>query len=213
MTTLERDREFWRGVLLAGGFAPLPRWSAAPVPGTGEHEITIPDEIAATLHWMAKEMGVSFPAVLLAAHAKVLGELSGEREVCVGYALKIGSPLPLRITLAPRSWRAVLLDSARAVEDLLEHIGFPVDDLRRELGLTEPLFETVFEFGVDGAGEFPEHTVLRFAWVEGEELVLRLLYKTDVLDSECAARIAAYHHNALALIADDPDAEHARQNP
>ncbi|HEX9218201.1 MAG TPA: non-ribosomal peptide synthetase, partial [Gemmatimonadales bacterium] len=42
-------------------------------------------------------------------------------------------------------------------------------------------------------------------------LVLRLRCKTDVLDAECAARIAGYHRTALALIAADPDAEHARQ--
>ena len=27
----------------------------------------------------------------------------------------------------------------------------------------------------------------------GEELVLRLRYRTDVLDADCAARIAGYH--------------------
>ena len=33
-------------------------------------------------------------------------------------------------------------------------------------------------------GEFTEHTVLRVAFVEREGLVLRLRYKTDVLDAE-----------------------------
>jgi len=33
-----------------------------------------------------------------------------------------------------------------------------------------------------------------------------------VLDADCAARIAGYHLTALALIAADPDAEHARQS-
>ena len=36
MTTAERGREFWRGVLLAGGFTPLPRWTKEPVPGIGD---------------------------------------------------------------------------------------------------------------------------------------------------------------------------------
>ncbi|MDT7583433.1 MAG: hypothetical protein QOE32_983, partial [Pseudonocardiales bacterium] len=35
---------------------------------------------------------------------------------------------------------------------------------------------------------------------------------TDILDADCAARIAGYHLTALALIAADPDAEHARQS-
>src|SRR5205823_4022119 len=211
VTTAERGREFWRGVLLARGFTALPQWTLDPVAGVGEHEARIPDELVAALRRVANELAVPLSSMLLTAHAKVLGALSGEIEVCTGYALELESPLPLRMTLGPRSWREVLLDAARAEAELLAHRGFPVDDLRRELGLSELPFETVFEFGADGGGKFPEHTVLRVAFVEREGLVLRLRYKTDVLDAECAARIAGYHRTALALIAADPVAEHARQ--
>ncbi len=37
---------------------------------------------------------------------------------------------------------------------------------------------------------------------------LRLRYRTDVIDADYAARIAGYHHTALAYMAADPDAEH-----
>src|SRR5437773_6386585 len=64
-----------------------------------------------------------------------------------------------------------------------------------------------------GDGELAESTVLRVAFVEHDGgLALRLRYKTDVLDADCAARIAGYHLTALALIAADPDAEHGRQS-
>ncbi len=208
-TTGEGGREFWRGVLLAGGFTALPRWTLAPVVGIGEHAARIPDELVTALRRLANELAVPFSSVLLAAHAKVLGALSGEREVCTGYALELGSPLPLRMTLEPRSWREVLLDTAGAEAELLAHRDFPVDDLRRELALSEPPFETIFEMGA-GGGEFPEHAILRVAFVQREGFVLRLRYKRDVLDAECADRIAGYHRAALALIAADPDAEHAR---
>ncbi len=211
MTTADRGREFWRGVLLTGGFTALPRWTLSPVAGVGEHEARIPDELVTALRRLANELAVPLSSVLLTAHAKVLGALSGEREVCTGYALKCGSPLPLRMTLGRRSWREVLLDAARTEAELLAHRGFPVEDLRRELGLSEPPFETVFELDAGGGGEFPEHTVLRVAFVEREGLVLRLRYNKDVLDAECVARIASYHRTALTLIAADPDAEHARQ--
>src|SRR5262249_23414618 len=105
-----------------------------------------------------------------------------------------------------------LLDAARAEAELLAHKDFPVDDLRRELGLSKPPFETVFKLGAGDGGGIPEHTVLRVAFVEREGLVLRLRYKTDVLDAECVGRIAAYHCTALRLIAADPEAEHARQS-
>lgn len=97
------------------------------------HAQRIPDELAAALHRLASELAVPRSSVLLTAHAKVLGVLSGERSVCTGYALELGSPLPLRMTLGPRSWREVLLDAARAEAELLAHRGFQVDDLRREL--------------------------------------------------------------------------------
>ena len=212
VTTAERGREFWRGVLLAGGFAALPRWTLDPVARVGEHVARIPDELVAALHRLANELAVPLSSVLLAAHAKVLGALSGEREVCTGYTKAIGPPLPLRMTLEPRSWREVLLDAARTEAELLAHRDFPVGDLRRELGVSEPPFETVFELDAGGGGEFPKHTVLRVAFVERAGLVLQLRYKTDVLDAECAARIAGYHLSALAFIAADPDAEHARQS-
>src|SRR6266567_8447632 len=92
----DRGREFWRGVLLAGGSTVLPRWTLNPVPGVHEHEATIPDELAAALRRLANELAVPLSSVLLTAHAKVLGALSGEREVCAGYAMEGRSPLLCR---------------------------------------------------------------------------------------------------------------------
>src|SRR6266581_2860402 len=113
VTPADRGREFWRGVLLAGGSTVLPRWTLNPVPGVHEHEATIPDELAAALRRLANELAVPLSSVLLTAHAKVL-------------------------------------ETDRAESELLSHKDFPVDDLRRELGLVKPLFETVFEMGAGG---------------------------------------------------------------
>src|SRR5438093_11906970 len=60
-------------------------------------------------------------------------------------------------------------------------------------------------------GAVAEDTGLRVGLLEHDGFVLRLRYRTDVLDAGSAARIARYHLTALALIAADPDAEHARQ--
>src|SRR5712671_4015391 len=87
VTTAERGREFWRAVLLAGGFTALPRWTLEPASGVGEHEARIPDELVAGLRRRANELALPLGSVLLAAHAKVLGVLSGEREVSTGYAV------------------------------------------------------------------------------------------------------------------------------
>src|SRR5438093_13088719 len=212
-TRVERDREFWRRMLLAGPFTVLPRWTREPAAGVGEHVARIPDELVAALRRLADELGVSFHSVLLTAHAKVLAALAGEREVSTGYAAREGrSPLLCRMTTEPHSWREVLLETHRAELELLSHKDSPVDDLRRELGLIKPLFETVFALTPGDGAELSEEIVLRIDFVEHDGLVLRLRYKTDVLDADCAARIAGYHVTALTLIATDPDAEHARQS-
>src|SRR5213596_3625481 len=212
VTTAARGREFWRGVLLASGFTAVPRWTLVPVPGVGEHEARIPDELVASLRRLADELAVPLSSVFLTAHAKVLGALSGEREVSTGYAAVEGRPpLPCRMTTEPHSWRAMLLETHRAEFALLSHADVPVDDLRRELGLTKPLFETVFDVTAEDGGELAEDTVLWVSFLEHDGLV-RLRYRTDVLDADCVARIAGYHLTALALIAADPDAEHKRQS-
>src|SRR5438552_10671831 len=212
VTPAERGREFWRGVLLAGGFTALPRWTFDPVPGVGEHEARIPDEVVSALRRVAHELALPLSSVLLTAHAKVLGLLSGEREVSTGYAAAGRPPLLCRMATGPHSWRALLLENHRAELDLLSHRDFPVDDLRRELGLTTPLFETVFEVTAREGRKPANEIVLWVSFLEHDKLVLRLRYRTDVLDADCAARIAGYHLSALALIADDPAAEHARQS-
>src|SRR6266403_1784608 len=184
VTPADRGREFWRGVLLAGGSTVLPRWTLNPVPGVHEHAATIPDELVAALRRLANELAVPLSSVLLTAHAKVLGALSGEREVCTGHAVEGRSPLLCRMTTEPHAWRARLLETNRAESELLSHKDFPVDDLRRELGLTKPLFETVFDATAGDGGEFAEETVLWVSFLEHDGLVLRLRYRTDVLDAD-----------------------------
>ena len=177
---------------------------------------------------LADELAVTVSSVLLAAHAKVLAALSGEREVATGYVGRQGAePLLCRLTTEPDSWRTLLLAAHRAESELLAHSDFPVDDLKRDLSLTEPLFETVLDpSGLDPAGLDPsgldligndgdlsEDTVL---WVgtsgDDGQLALRLRYRTDVVDADGAARIAGYHLSALELLAADLDAEHRRQS-
>ena len=75
----EADREFWRSALVAGGFSAIPRWTRDPAAGTAEHEAKMPDDLMATLRRLADELSVTVSSVLLAAHAKVVATLSGER--------------------------------------------------------------------------------------------------------------------------------------
>ena len=209
----DTDREFWRGVLMAGGFTAIPRWTRDPVPGVGTHEATIPGELVAALRRRSAELGVPLGSVLLAAHAKVLAALSGEPDVVTGYIAAPGArPLPCRLLTGPGSWRTFLLDTHRAEWELLLHQEFPLGELQGELGLTGPSYEIVFD-SVGDEGKLAGDTVLWVGiWPQRGRLALRLRYRTDVLDADAAARIAGYHLAALMLIAADPEAEHGRQS-
>jgi amino acid adenylation domain-containing protein len=213
MAMPDTGREHWRRVLVAGGAATIPRWARDPAPGVGEHEETVPTELVAALRRLAVELDVRLGTVLLAAHAVVRAALSGEREVVTGYALPDATVLPCRLTTpAGGTWRELARATQRVEDDLLRHRGFPVADLRRELGLPGPSFETVLDLG-SGVRELPDGVVLRVAVVpRGDALVLRLHHRTDALDADAAARIAGYHRSALAAMAADPDAEPGRQN-
>ena len=132
--------------LVAGGFSAIPRCTPDPATGTAEHEAKIPDDLIAKLRQLADELAVSVSSALLAAHAKVLAALSGERGVATGYVGRPGGQTLLcRLTTEPDSWRALLLATYRAESELLAHSDFPLDDLRRDLGLTEASFETVLD--------------------------------------------------------------------
>src|SRR2546425_9056239 len=80
VTAAERGREFWRGVLLAGGFTAVPRWTLDPVPGIAEHEAKICNEVVAALRRLAGERAAAVRSGLLNAHAQGPGGASGERD-------------------------------------------------------------------------------------------------------------------------------------
>jgi amino acid adenylation domain-containing protein len=209
----ETGREYWCSVLGVGGFTALPRWTRDPIPGVAVHDVAIPEDLVAASHLLADQLDVPLSSVLLAAHARVLFALSGEREVATGYVGRPGGqPLLCRLTTEPDSWRTLLLATHRVESELLAHSDFPVDDLRRDLGLTEPSFEIVFD-PTGGEGDLGEDTVLGVGiGRRGDELVLRLRYRTDVLDAGCAARIAGYHLRALGLMVADLDGVHRGQS-
>ncbi len=214
MTELaEAGRTFWRSVLLAGEATQVPRWTLQPVPGVSEHEAAVPEDLVAAVRRLADELRVSLGSVLLATHARVLAALSGEPEVTMGYVVAANRPpLPCRLTTDAETWRSLLLDARRVESELLAHQEVPVDELRRELGLTGPSFEAV----LDPAGEargLTEGTVLQVGVSQGDgAAAIRVRFRTDALDAGAAARIAGYHLTALTLMVADPEADPGGQS-
>ncbi|MDQ0988933.1 amino acid adenylation domain-containing protein [Streptomyces sp. V3I7] len=216
---VEADREFWGRVLTAGGFTAAPRWvrepvaAAAGVPRVAEYEAAVPDDVAGEVRELARELRVPVSSVLLAAHARVLAALSGEQEVVTGYAAGSRSrPLPCRLTVEPGSWRALVAEADRVESELLEHQECPVDELRRELGVSGPSYEIEFDPAGNERG-LVDDAALGVGWSDGGgRLVMRLRYRRQVLDAECVARIGGYHVAALRSMAADVDADHSRQS-
>ncbi|WP_432187327.1 non-ribosomal peptide synthetase [Streptomyces sp. Tue6028] len=211
---IQADRDYWRRVLTSGNLTPLPRGALEPRTGVGEYETPVPDATMSGLRKLASDSAVPLSALLLAAHAKVLTALSGEREITTGYVAAGRGPVPCRLTTGLASWRELLHHAQHIVADVLSHQQDATEcigALRDELGLTGPLFETILDpTAIDG--DLTEGTVLRVGVGHHDGgHVLRLRYRTDALDAACAARIAGYHLTALALLVADPDARHAHQ--
>ncbi|MDW4908846.1 non-ribosomal peptide synthetase [Streptomyces sp. ADMS] len=178
----------------------IPRWTPGPVPGEdpeiGRHSVFAEYEVPLDT---ALLRSASFESALLAAHAKVLAALSGEREVTTGYvAVKGERPVPRRMVVGPGSWRELL-----ALTDLAAEVG----DADR------PPYETVLDpHGGDPADDGVSGAESAVLHLSVGERTLRLRHRTDVLDTGAAARIAGYHLTALSLMTADPDADHERQS-
>jgi amino acid adenylation domain-containing protein len=212
-TGADAGREYWRDVLTSGGLTAVPRWTRQPAPGVGELEVPVPDEDLAALRRIADESAVPLSAVLLAAHAAVLTALAGERTVTTGYVgAAAGRPLPCRVSTESGSWRDLVLEAARTEAAVQAHAQFPVQDLRRELDLPAASWEAAFD-PAGAAADLDPDTLLEVGTRQRPgRLTLLLRHRTDVVDADCAARIAGYHLAALARIAADPDADHRGQS-
>ncbi|MGQ0482895.1 MAG: non-ribosomal peptide synthetase [Pseudonocardia sp.] len=227
-TPTEAWREFWPEVLRSGGSTTIPRWTLTPTAGVSAHEAPIPTELVARVRRLAEELGVPSSAVLLAAHAKVLAALSGDLDVIAGYlSPATGRQLPCRLATGPTTWRALLAGVHRTESAVLAHQDAPLDELRRELRVAGPSYETVIDpaGAADPPGSLAGDVALWLCFQHctdghqgtaghqsGNGPALLLRYRTDAADADCAARIAGYHLRALELITADPDADHTRQS-
>jgi amino acid adenylation domain-containing protein len=190
------------------GGTTIPRWTLTPSAGIAGHESELPAALWAVVRRLADELAVSPRTVLLAAHAKALGALAGDTDVTTGYLAAAGRrALPCRLSTGPATWRGLLCHTSDVESALPTHRIQPVDG-----GEPRPSFETVFD-STGTLDALDEGIVLSVGVADrAGGPVLRLRYRTEALDAPAAARIAGYHQRALALLAADPAAEHARQS-
>ena len=157
----EESKKFWRDQI-----ADLPgtRIARRPDAPHGARRITtlpvpLTDEISAGLEDLAETAGVPLKTVLLAAHLRVLGVLTGQSEVVSGFVTN-GRPegpggdrvlglflntLPLRLELGSGSYIDLARRTFEAERNLLPHRRFPMAAVRRMAG-GRALFDATFNF-------------------------------------------------------------------
>ncbi len=209
----EQSRQYWHNVLSAGGITTIPRWTLNPSSDVLEHEEKISDELVAGLQRLAREISMSVETLLLASHAKVLAALSGEANVTTGYLINSGSPaLPCRLAVEPGSWLDLLNTIHGCESELQSHSEFSVEELVRDLNMTQQTFETIFN-PTGNTIQLNEFTLLSVSFSRDvDDLLLRIKYKAEMLDPPSAQRISGYHIKALVLMVADPNSEHAGQS-
>ncbi|MFE2752768.1 amino acid adenylation domain-containing protein, partial [Actinosynnema sp. NPDC059335] len=141
---------------LAGDTVAGERHERDEAAGHGSLTTPLPAELLRGLEEFAGRAGVSLKTVVLAAHLKVLGLVTGSTDVLVGLTANgrleeadgaearglFLNTVPLRVRLPEGDWH----DLARAVHaaerDLLPHRRYPMAALQRELGGGGPLFHS-----------------------------------------------------------------------
>ncbi|HEX6872761.1 MAG TPA: amino acid adenylation domain-containing protein [Micromonosporaceae bacterium] len=157
------SRAYWLDVLRDAAPTEVPR--LRPVQATADfkvvmQDVPLPAGITERVVALADALSVPVKDVLLAAHVKVLGEVSGSRSVLTGYEHS-GRPelpgaetglglflntVPLRIDLGEGSWADLVRRVYQAELELLPHRRYPMARMKQDLGTAQPLFETTFNY-------------------------------------------------------------------
>ncbi len=153
------SRRFWLERAAAGERVRLP----GPLPDEAPRETLIAFELAAdlgrALGRLAEAASVPLRSLLLAAHLKALGCVTGALEPVTGLVTH-GRPeaeggeralglflnnLPLRLRLGAGSWRELVRRTWEREAELLPHRRFPMAEIRRAAG-GGALFDTAFSY-------------------------------------------------------------------
>ncbi|MFE0552183.1 amino acid adenylation domain-containing protein [Streptomyces pilosus] len=192
-------------------FTRVPRWTApsAREEGTGVHGTRLPEHLTRDLEDRAVHLGAGLPALLTAAHARVLATVAAERDLCVGYVPPggTGPARQLRLRVENSTWAELVAHAAVAPAG---QAGADEAEGRPEVVLD---LSGLADAPAPAAGDADGAPVLRVVWSRDEYgLALRLLHDRAALDADYAERLTQYHLAALRLLAAGPGERHHRQS-
>jgi surfactin synthase thioesterase subunit len=135
--------------------------------------------------------------------------------------------MPLRVALAPGSWRSLIRQTYLAEAEALPYRRYPMAKVKQDLATTDLLFETVFNFthfySLKELKKLPEFALLdvRAAAITEfplrtefsqhfytDEVQLSLHYHTRVFDPEQIERIGSHFVKVLRAMVEDVEAPH-----
>ncbi len=156
-------RDYWTRKLENPTLHSLPRWPKEMRQGGREQvrgpEIIIGDDTFARLKRLANELGVPTRTVLLTAHCRVMGALTGQSDILTGLVAN-GRPqaldgekliglflntLPFRVQMNGGTWKELIQQTFVTERELIPHRRAPLSTIQQWTG-GQALFETTFDF-------------------------------------------------------------------
>jgi len=157
-------KQYWHEKLADFTRTNLPRWQNSQeselVEPIKNQKVEIPSDLSAKIKQFANQVGVPLKSVLLAAHLKVMSFLSNNTDIITGVVTH-GRPaledsekvlglflntMPLRIQMGDDTWSHLVQQTFELEREALPFQQYPIAQLQQEVGLGEPLFETVFNY-------------------------------------------------------------------
>jgi amino acid adenylation domain-containing protein len=156
----EQAKSFWKTYLEGYSISSLPPLDLDEEQShTGSFEQAVPARLQSGLAQIAASWRVSMKSVFLTAHCKVIGILSGSRDVVTGVVTHnrphvpdgervLGlflNTLPLRLNLSPSRWRELVQAAFASELKIVPYHAYPYFKFFQENGRV-PVFESVFNY-------------------------------------------------------------------
>ncbi|NSC20093.1 amino acid adenylation domain-containing protein [Streptomyces albus subsp. chlorinus] len=211
-----RSKEFWRTVMAdphPAGVPPKPDAEPSDDFRVVLRDVPLPKGLTQRVEATADALSVPFKDVLLAAHMKVLGLVSGQSVVMTGYEHS-GRPelpgaettlglhlntVPFQIEVAGGSWADLVRRVYQAELELLPHRRYPMARMKQDLATQRQLFSTTFNFThfylLKNLRELPEFSMLQMRVDSETEFPFRTEFSRHFADDE--VQLCLHYHTQL----------------